>query len=90
MFVGAPTLTKLFAKHGVKLALSGHLHEIDRIEFGSVTFICDGAVSGGWWHGPNVDNVVETQEGFGIIDIRPDGTFDHRYFDYGWKGSDEV
>jgi 3',5'-cyclic AMP phosphodiesterase CpdA len=85
MFIGAAGLTKLFAKHNVKLALSGHMHEIDRIDFGGVTFICDGAVCGGWWRGPNVDNVVETQEGFGIVDMLPDGTFAHQYYDYGWQ-----
>jgi Icc protein len=46
-----------------------------------VTFICDGAVSGGWWKGPNED----VQEGFGIIDLKPDGGFAHQYFDYGWN-----
>ncbi|MBI3737089.1 hypothetical protein HY256_11330 [Candidatus Sumerlaeota bacterium] len=43
---------------------------------------CDGAVCGGWWKGPNNDYV---QEGFGILDLNPDGTFAHQYFDYGWE-----
>ena len=90
MFVGAASLTKLFAKHNVRLVLSGHMHEIDRIEFGGVTFICDGAVCGGWWRGPNVDNVVETQEGFGIVDLQPDGSFAHQYHDYGWNVDGEA
>ena len=32
------------------------------------------------WRGPDVD----TEEGFAVIDCRPDGTFDYRYHEYGW------
>jgi len=78
---GANTLTALFAKHNVRLALSGHIHQLDRIDYRGVTFICDGAVSGGWWKGPNEG----VQEGFGVLDLAPDGTFTHQYFDYGWE-----
>ncbi len=78
----ARKLTSLFSQYNVKLALSGHIHELDRIDFRNVTFICDGAVSGGWWKGPNNDYV---QEGFGILDVNADGTFTHQYHDYGWE-----
>jgi hypothetical protein len=27
-------------------------------------------------------------EGFGVLDLRPDGTFDHRYETYGWTAQD--
>lgn len=71
---------ELYKKHNVRLCLSGHIHERDRVEFGGPTFINDGAVCGSWWKGPHHG----VQEGFGIIDCRPDGTFDYQYFDYGW------
>ena len=45
-----------------------------------ITYINDGAVSGSWWKGP----LEGVPEGFGVIDLRPDGTFDHRYETYGW------
>ena len=74
-------LVGLFAKHNVRLALSGHLHQLDRIEFRGVTFICDGAVCGGWWSGPHKG----FEEGFGVLDLKPDGSIEHQYFDYGWQ-----
>ncbi|QDU78437.1 3',5'-cyclic adenosine monophosphate phosphodiesterase CpdA [Polystyrenella longa] len=85
MFSNSLEMGRLFHNHNVKLALSGHLHEIDRIERGNVTYICDGAVCGGWWYGPNIDSGFEVQEGFGVVDIHTDGTFEHHYVDYGWE-----
>ena len=81
----SPALVKLFAKHNVRLALSGHIHEIDRINIAGVTFICGGAVCGGWWKGPNEDGVEKVEEGFGIVDMSADGAIDYSYFDYGWE-----
>lgn len=77
----AMKLANLFSRHNVKLNLSGHIHQIDRVELNGVTYICDGAVSGNWWKGP----LFGIQEGFGVIDLHPDGTFDHEYVDYGWE-----
>ena len=74
-------LVGLFAKHNVRLALSGHLHQLDRVEYRGVTFICDGAVSGAWWKGQHRG----FEEGFGVLDLQTDGSVGHRYFDYGWK-----
>ena len=78
-------LVELLAKHNVRLALSGHLHQQDRVEFRGVNFICDGAVSGGWWKGPHKG----FEEGFGVLDLKADGSFDHRYVDYGWEATVE-
>lgn len=85
MFSNATEMALLFDQYNVKLALSGHIHEIDRVQRGGTTYICDGAVCGGWWYGPNVDSGFEVQEGFGIVDLYADGRFDHQYFDYGWE-----
>lgn len=73
-------LVELFAKHNVCLSLSGHLHQLDRISFRGVEFICDGAVSGGWWKGPHKG----FEEGYGIIDLQADGSVSHQFCDYGW------
>lgn len=70
----------------VKAVLSGHIHRLDRVEAMGHTFICSGAVSGAQWRGPDHG----TPEGFGVVDCRPDGTFDYRYHPYGWKASDEA
>lgn len=80
----AKRVVGLFAKHrNVKACLSGHIHEIDRIEYQGVAYICDGAVSGNWWKGRH----KECDEGYGIVDLFADGTFEHRYVTYGWKAS---
>jgi hypothetical protein len=64
----------------IRAFFSGHIHRLDRIVAKGQTFICAGSVSGDQWRGPDVD----TEEGFGVIDCRPDGTFDYEYFEYGW------
>ncbi|MFM7799957.1 MAG: metallophosphoesterase family protein [Planctomycetota bacterium] len=82
MHTDATLLHDLFKRSGnVRLCLSGHIHLVDRCAIDVVTYICDGAVSGSWWKGP----LQGIPEGFGVIDLRPDGTFDHRYEAYGWQ-----
>ncbi len=74
-------LRALFAKHrNVKLCLSGHMHLLDRCELDGVTYICGGAVSGGWWKG----NHKTCQPGYGVTELRDDGTFTYEYLPYGW------
>jgi len=81
MMSDARRIIDLFAKHrNVKLCLSGHLHLEDRIEMSGVTYMCDGSVCGEWWKGTHRDS----QPGFSLLTLRPDGTFDHSYETYGW------
>lgn len=48
----AADVVRLFARSGkVKLALSGHMHQVDRIDLVGTSYICGGAVSGAWWGG---------------------------------------
>jgi hypothetical protein len=82
MHSDAHKIRKLFQKHSnVKLCVSGHIHQRDRVEFNDVTYICDGAVCGRWWKGRN----AECDEGYGLIDLYADGTFAHSYQGFGWK-----
>lgn len=74
-------VARQLAQYNVKLALSGHLHQRDRIEYQGVTFICGGAVSGNWWKGP----LYGVEEGFGVVDLKADGAFEYTYHDYGWE-----
>ncbi len=74
-------LVKLLAANHVKLALSGHMHQVDQVEYLGITFCCNGAVCGNWWKGPH----LEFAEGYGIVDLYPNGTFENRYVTYGWK-----
>ncbi len=71
----------LLQNRNVRLCLSGHIHERDRIEYWGTTFINDGAVCGNWWKGV----YRGVPEGFGVFDLNADGTFDYHYHDYGWK-----
>jgi Icc protein len=84
MHLDCVELAGLFAAHGnVRLCLSGHMHKLDRLEYQGTTYICNGAVSGGWWKGPK----DWCDEGYGIVDLFDDGTFENRYITFGWKAA---
>lgn len=86
MHVDARKLLDLFLKHpNVRLCISGHLHQLERIDYQNVSYICDGAVSGAWWKGKNRECV----EGYGLFDLYDDGTFAHQYVLYGWQAAPE-
>ena len=75
-------LRTLFAKHpNVKLAISGHTHQLDRVDTNGVSYLCNGAVSGGWWRGRHLD---ECDAGYALLDLHPDGTFTRQYQTYNW------
>lgn len=78
-------LLALFKRHNVRLLLSGHIHLVDRVEYLDMAFVCDGAVSGAWWKGPN----QEFAEGYGVIDLFPDGSSRHEYATFGWNAPRE-
>lgn len=72
---------RLLEAHNVKLVLSGHGHVLETIELGRTRYIQGGAVSGLWWKGP----VHGNPEGFGLVECRPDGSFDFAYHSFDWK-----
>ena len=70
-----------FGKHpNVKLALSGHIHKVDRVDYKGVTYLCGGAVCGNWWNGLN----DTFPPGYRILDLNSDGTFNEQYIPWGW------
>ena len=72
-------LVKLFSKHeNVKIAVSGHIHLLDRVEYNGITYCCNGAVSGNYWMG----KYKETSPGYAIIDLYDDGSFTNQYVTY--------
>lgn len=82
MHIDARRIKDLFLKHpNVRLCLSGHIHLVDRVEYLGVTYLCNGAVSGGWWKGAN----QECNPGYGLVDLYDDGTFENRYVEFPWK-----
>ena len=74
-----------FKPYKVRLLMSGHMHLVDRVDYIGMTFLCHGAVSGGWWQGPN----HEFAEGYGVVDLWHDGRFAHEYVTYGWRAEPE-
>jgi Icc protein len=76
MHLDARRFKDLFRKHkNVRVCLSGHIHLVDKVEYLGVTYICGGAVCGGWWNG----NYQETSPGYGIVDLYDDGNFKYEY-----------
>lgn len=74
-------LVDLFAKHpNVKVCLSGHLHHHERVDYNGVSYLCSGAVCGAWWKGRH----HHCAEGYSVIDLFNDGSFEQRYNTYGW------
>lgn len=70
---------ELFFKHPhVKLALSGHNHMVDCCRMDRVTYICGGAVCGGWWEGA----YRHFAPVFTVLDLSADGTVAHRFVEY--------
>ncbi|MFN7020159.1 MAG: metallophosphoesterase family protein [Phycisphaerales bacterium] len=81
MHVDARRLKDLFLKHrNVRLCLSGHMHQLDRIEFNGVWYCCSGAVSASWWKGL----YYECGYGYGLLDFYSDGGFDWSYRVFPW------
>ncbi len=79
MCIDARRVVELFYQHkNVKVCISGHIHLYDRVDYNGVTYLCNGAVSGGWWGG----NYHQTPPGIGIIDLYNDGSFESQYLRY--------
>lgn len=74
MHLDARRIKTLFRQHpNVKLCLSGHVHLADEVTYLGVRYLCNGAVSGGWWKGP----YQEFGPAYAVVDLFEDGSFDH-------------
>ncbi|MCF0062647.1 metallophosphoesterase [Dyadobacter chenwenxiniae] len=79
MHTDSAQILGLFNRHdNVKLAVSGHIHLLDRVVYNSVTYCCNGAVSGNYWMG----KYKQTSPGYAIIDLFEDGSFSNQYVNY--------
>lgn len=82
VFVDFERMKKLFLEMPqVKACVAGHLHLRDRVTSNGVTYLCNGAASGAWWKGAH----KECREGYAIVDLYDDGSFENAYVEYGWK-----
>lgn len=74
----------LFAgRRNIKACASGHMHLVEQLDYQGVRYLCNGAVSGGWWKGRNRD----TDFGYAVVDLFDDGTVERRYVPYGWTAA---
>lgn len=79
MHTDAAKLVGLFHHHdNVKLAISGHIHLLDRVTYNNVTYCCNGTVCGNYWMG----KYKETSPGYTIVDLFEDGSFSNEYIKY--------
>jgi 3',5'-cyclic AMP phosphodiesterase CpdA len=86
MHIDARRIKNLFHRHpNVKVCLSGHIHLVDRVDYLGVSYLCNGAVSGAWWKGPN----QEFGNGYAIVDLFPDGAFTSTYHQFDWRAQPE-
>jgi len=74
-------LIDLLKTANTRLCISGHIHQVDRVEYRGISFICGGAVCGNWWKGP----LEGFTEGYGVFDLDEDGGFRQEYVSFGWK-----
>ena len=73
-------LTRLFARHKVRLVLQGHMHENERATVGGVEYVESISMSGSWWKsGKGLERGVDgTPRGYRVVSV--DGTaISHRY-----------
>jgi Icc protein len=80
VIVNSKEVLELFQGYNLKLVLQGHLHSLEEINVGGITFLTGGAVSANWWEGP----YQGLEEGFVLIKIRGD-EFEWEYIDFGWE-----
>lgn len=77
--VNSKEVIDLFSRHNLKLVLQGHLHMVEDIYIDGIHFITGGAVSAGWWKGPNLG----CEEGYMLFNVKVD-EFSWKYVDYNW------
>ena len=79
MHIDARRLRTLFLMHpNVRLCLSGHAHQHDRVDYLGVKYVCSGAVSGNWWMGSYLD----FPPAYVVVDLFDDGSSEHTFVPY--------
>jgi 3',5'-cyclic AMP phosphodiesterase CpdA len=91
-------IVNLFRKHpNVRLALSGHIHVIERLDFQGVTYLNSGAISGNWWRSQDKEReeragvdaaafgrpFMRCQPSYALVDLYRDGSHRGDITEYG-------
>ena len=72
----------LLSTYNLQLILQGHKHVYEEVLSAGNRIINGGAICAAWWSGPFRDG---TEEGFVLVNIYTDGSYDWEYVDYGWE-----
>ncbi len=84
LHIDADRFLKLFAaRRNVRACVSGHMHLVEQLDYSGVRYLCNGAVSAGWWRGLNRD----TDFGYALVDLYEDGRVERQYVPYGWTAA---
>jgi hypothetical protein len=79
MHIDAGRLRQLFLAHpNVRLCLSGHAHQVDRVEYLGVRYSCDGTISGNRLQGTYLD----CPPGYVMVDLFDDGSSETEFIAY--------
>jgi hypothetical protein len=82
MHVDSARIIEVFDKYpNIKLCLSGHIHLYQQIFYNGITYISNGVVSGNWWK----SICYRTDNGYALLNLYDDGSFDNEYITYGWN-----
>lgn len=79
MHIDAARIKDLFYRHPhVKVCLSGHLHMVDDVTYLGVRYLCNGAVSGGWWKG----KYHQFGPAYAVLDLYADGQVEREMVEF--------
>lgn len=81
MFSNFKEVWDILHDYNLKVILQGHQHIHEELLVNDTYFVTGGAVSAAWWNGP----LLNTEEGYMLVNIDADKNFSWEYIDYGWE-----
>ena len=79
MHIDARRFRELFAQSpGVRLCLSGHIHQYESLDYLGVRYVTSGAVCGNWWRGV----YMNCPPGYVMVNLYDDGSSDSTLVPY--------
>ncbi|MBC7934093.1 MAG: metallophosphoesterase [Rhizobacter sp.] len=72
-------LNSIFFKHkNIRACISGHIHMQDDIMYAGIRYLCNGAISGNWWHG----SFNGFEPAYAMLDFFDDGSIIRKMIQY--------
>lgn len=84
MFSNFKEVWDILLGYNLQVILQGHQHLHEELLVNNTHFVTGGAVSAAWWGGP----MLNTQEGYMLVNVDADKRFNWRYVDYEWEVSE--